>query len=187
MITRRRGRSVKNTEEEQCVEVEVTAADKALQSPYDRFPSDDTDTTGMELEDLLGIEDLDWTLERDGTSPLFDIELADLGICSANDQDSSFEASVASSPERMPSDLKMKNRKNQPSHVINKNAIAARLNRLKKKEYVNSLERKVGVLSAENGGLKQENAQLTKRVEELEDETRASTQMTTTMPYPGSV
>uniref|UniRef100_A0A8D2ZHT7 X-box-binding protein 1 n=1 Tax=Scophthalmus maximus TaxID=52904 RepID=A0A8D2ZHT7_SCOMX len=58
------------------------------------------------------------------------------------------------------------------NHMINKNAIAARLNRLKKKEYVNTLEKKVGGLSTENNMLKQENSQLTKRVEELEDETR---------------
>ncbi|XP_070766811.1 CREB/ATF bZIP transcription factor [Enoplosus armatus] len=171
MITRRRGRTMNNTEV-QSVEVEVVdtvETDEDLLSPSAGFPSEDIDTTGLELEDLFGIEDLQWTLERDTTSPLFDIELAD-GGCSAHDRDSGFEVSTASSPERLSSDLK--NRQNQSSHVSNKNAIAARLNRLKKKEYVNSLEKKVGILSTENSVLKQGNSQLTKRVEELEDETR---------------
>lgn len=175
MITRRRGRAV-NTSEVQALEVEVVDAAETIedfQSQSEGFPPDDIDTAGIELDDLFGIEDLKWTLERDVSSPLFDMELADLGVYSAKDQDSGIEASTTSSPERMSSDLKIKikNRQNQSSQ-INKNAIAARMNRLKKKEYVNSLERKVGIISVENNILKQENSQLTKRVEELEDETR---------------
>lgn len=157
-----------------------------LPSPSDGFSTDGIDVAGIELDDLFGIEDLKWTLERDASSPLFDMELADLGVYGAKDQDSGPEASVASSPERLSSDSKMKDRQNHSSVRINKNAIAARLNRLKKKEYVNSLEKKVGILSTENGMLKQENSQLTKRVEELEDETRGLTQTTTTMPCPGN-
>lgn len=145
-------------------------SNRSIQSPSDGYPADDIDTTRIELEDLFGIDDLSWTLERDPSSTLFDIELADFSVCGAKDQDSGIEASLGSSPERL-SGLKM-NRKNQSSCVINKNAIAARLNRLKKKEYVTSLEKKVGILSTENSGLKQENSKLTKRVEELEDETR---------------
>uniref|UniRef100_A0A3P8TJS5 CREB/ATF bZIP transcription factor n=1 Tax=Amphiprion percula TaxID=161767 RepID=A0A3P8TJS5_AMPPE len=167
MITRRRGRTVNKS-----VEVEMTDAVEAVEdlpSPPEDFP---TDVAGIELEDLFGIEDLKWTLERDTSSSLFDMELADLGVYSAKDQDSGLEASTASSPERMSPDSRMKNGQNHSSHVSNKNAIAARLNRLKKKEYVSNLEKKVGVLSAENSVLKQENSQLTKRVEELEDETR---------------
>ncbi|KAM6981696.1 CREB/ATF bZIP transcription factor isoform 1-T2 [Tautogolabrus adspersus] len=174
MITRRRGRSV-NTSEVQSLEVEVVDAletDEDLPSPTEGFLADDIDTTGMELEDLFGIEDLKWTLEKDVASPLFDIELADFVGCSAKDQDSGIEASAGYSPDRMESDVKIKNRQNQSRNVINKNAIAARMNRLRKKEYVDSLEKKVGILSTENAGLKQENSQLTKRVEELEDETR---------------
>lgn len=171
MITRRKGLALNNTEV-QSLEVEVVETVKDLPSPSEGFPVYDYDNAGMELDDLFGIEDLKWTLERDAASPLFDIELADLGVCSAKDQDSEVEASTASSPERLSSDSKIKNRQNQSSHMINKNAIAARLNRLKKKEYVNSLEKKVGILSTENNVLKQENSQLTKRVEELEDETR---------------
>uniref|UniRef100_UPI0037E951BD CREB/ATF bZIP transcription factor n=1 Tax=Semicossyphus pulcher TaxID=241346 RepID=UPI0037E951BD len=174
MITRRRGRPV-NTTEVQSLEVEVVdtvETDEDLPSPSEGYPADDIDTAGIELEDLFGIEDLKWTLERDATSPLFDIELPDFGVCSAKDQDSGIEVSSGSSPDRLSSDMKIRNRQNQPRNVTNKNAIAARLNRLRKKEYVNSLEKRVGILSTENNGLKQENTQLTKRVEELEDETR---------------
>lgn len=146
--------------------------DEELPSPSEGFMADDIDTAGIELDDLFGIEDLKWTLEKDATSSLFGIELADFGVPSPKDPDSGIEASTGSSPDRMRPDLKIKNRQNQTRGVINKNAIAARMNRLKKKEYVTSLEKKVGVLLTENNGLKQENTQLTKRVEELEDETR---------------
>ncbi|TKS76934.1 CREB/ATF bZIP transcription factor Host cell factor-binding transcription factor [Collichthys lucidus] len=173
MITRRRGRTVSTTEV-QSVEINVVDAvdtDEDLPSPSEGFPADSIYAAGMELEDLFGQDYLKWN-EGDAASQLFDIELGDLGVCSAKDQDSEFDASVASSPERVPSDLKTKSRPNQSSHRINKNAIAARMNRLKKKEYVNSLEKKVGILSTEKDELRQENLQLTKRVEELEDETR---------------
>ncbi|XP_034731754.1 CREB/ATF bZIP transcription factor isoform X2 [Etheostoma cragini] len=173
MITRRRGHVVNNTEvhpqEVKVVDVVETVED--LPCPYEAFPADDINAAGIELDDLFGIEDLKWTLGRDTTSSLFDIELAELGTCNAKDQDSEMDVSTASSPERTSAESKM-NRKNQSSHMINKNAIAARLNRLRKKEYVDNLEKKVCVLSSENNMLKQENSQLTKRVEELEDETR---------------
>lgn len=175
------------TEEVQSLEVEVVETVEELPSPFEGFPSDDIDTAGIELDDLFGIEALKWTMERGADSSLFDFEMADFGACSARDPDSEVEASTASSPERTSSDSKIKNRQNQSSHLINKNAIAARLNRLRKKEYVNSLEKKVGILSTENGVLQQENSQLTKRVEELEDETRGPTRTTTTTRCPGSV
>ncbi|KAK2898046.1 hypothetical protein Q8A73_014426 [Channa argus] len=186
MITRRRGRITQNTEV-QPVEVEVVDAVETagFPNPPVGFSADEFDTAGIELDDLFEIEDFKWSMERDTASPLFSDELADLRVY--KDQDSGIEASTASSPERISTDLKIKNRQNQPSNMNNKNAIAARLNRLKKKEYVGSLEKKVGTLSTENNALKQENSQLTKRVEELEDETRGPTQTTTTMRYPGSV
>ncbi|XP_070695608.1 CREB/ATF bZIP transcription factor isoform X2 [Pempheris klunzingeri] len=168
MITRRRGRNT----HVQPVEVEVVDTMEDLPSPSDRLPADNIDSAGIELEDLFGIEDLKWTLDRDASSPLFDIEFTDFDVCSDKNRDPEFETSTASSPERTSPELKLKNRQNQSNHVINKNAIAARLNRLKKKEYVSTLEKKVGTLSTENNVLKQENSQLTKRVEELEDETR---------------
>lgn len=140
-----------------------------IDSPSERFPGDDTDMAQVELEDLFGFDELAWMLEKDPTPTLADLEFADLNVCAVQDQDSGTDASMGSSPVRLSSGT---NTKNQSSFVGNKNAIAARLNRLKKKEYVSSLERKVGLLSSENGGLKRQNFELTKRVEELEDETR---------------
>ncbi|KAM4610203.1 CREB/ATF bZIP transcription factor [Polymixia lowei] len=172
MITRRRGRAI-NSIEMQSLEVEVTDAVETVEdlpSPSDCL-TEDVDAAGLELDDFFGIEDLKWTFERDTDSPLLDIGLSELGMYNIKDHDSGIEASTSPSPERISSDSKMK-RQSQSGHLINKNAIAARLNRLKKKEYVNDLENKVGFLSTENHMLKQENSQLTKRVEELEDETR---------------
>ncbi|KAF0036572.1 hypothetical protein F2P81_011884 [Scophthalmus maximus] len=172
MITRRRGRAVNNKESLEVEVVDAVETVEDLPSPSEGFSADDIETGGVELDDLFGIEDLKWTLGRETVSPLFDMEFADLGMYCPRDHDSGLEASTSSSPDRMTSDTKPKNRQNQSIHMINKNAIAARLNRLKKKEYVNTLEKKVGGLSTENNMLKQENSQLTKRVEELEDETR---------------
>ncbi|XP_013771646.1 CREB/ATF bZIP transcription factor isoform X2 [Pundamilia nyererei] len=183
MITRR-SRTVTNTEV-QSPEVEAVDVEsmKDLPIPCDGFRVKDVDAAGVELDDLF--EDLKWTLDRDASSSLFNIDLADLCVYNTKDGDSGLEASTASSPERYSSDSQ-NSRQKQSSHVTNKNAIAARLNRLKKKEYVNSLEQKIGMLSTENSTLKIENSQLTKRVEELEDETRGPTQTSTTTPYPGN-
>ncbi|RVE70265.1 hypothetical protein OJAV_G00062370 [Oryzias javanicus] len=182
MITRRRSRTVSSLAAVQPSEVEVVETVEDLPGPSQEVPADDTDSTGIGLDDLF--EDLKWTLERDASSPLFDVDLANLDVF--QNQDSEHDVSAASSPERSSFDSGCRNRQNQSRHVVNKNAIAARLNRLKKKEYVSSLESRVGVLSGENVKLKQENSQLTKRVEELEDETRGPTQMTMTMRCPGS-
>lgn len=156
--------------EEHPVEVEVCASDL---SPTSVFPAEQLDTA-MELDDLFSIDSLSWTLDRNSTSPLFDLELSELGLYNGNEEpDPSCAVSSASSPERREGDFKIRHRQsNATGHGLNKNAIAARLNRIKKKEYVSSLERKVTGLSSENISLKQENSALTKRVEELEDETR---------------
>ncbi|XP_073468948.1 CREB/ATF bZIP transcription factor [Aquarana catesbeiana] len=54
----------------------------------------------------------------------------------------------------------------------NRNALAARLNRLRKKEYVSGLEGKVARLSEDNQRLERENRGLEERVRHLEEETR---------------
>ncbi|XP_040282325.1 CREB/ATF bZIP transcription factor [Bufo bufo] len=54
----------------------------------------------------------------------------------------------------------------------NKNAVAARLNRMRKKEYVSGLECKVARLSDENARLEHERRALGVRVRELESEAR---------------
>ncbi|XP_056278650.1 CREB/ATF bZIP transcription factor [Pseudoliparis swirei] len=165
------------------LEVAVVERLEDFSSPAEGFPSDGT--AGVALDDLFGIEDLNWTLGRDAASSLFDMELADLGF-GTNDHDSEAEASRASSPDRTSSASRPKTRPSQSNRTINKNAVAARLNRLRKKEYVDGLEKKAGVLSTANEALRQENGQLTKRVEELEDETRGATRTTTTTPCPES-
>ncbi|KAF7663931.1 hypothetical protein LDENG_00194650 [Lucifuga dentata] len=179
-----------NKTEAESLEVEIVDAVEAeenLPSPSESFPTEDIDTVGIDLDDLFAMEDLKWTLGRDSSFPLLDVGLSEMGVYNTIAHDSGIEASAASFPERISSNLNMKNQQNQSSHVINKNAIAARLNRLKKKEYVSSLEKKVGILSTENNVLKRENCQLTKRVEELEDETRGPAQMTMITPCRVSV
>uniref|UniRef100_A0A3Q2QL64 CREB/ATF bZIP transcription factor n=1 Tax=Fundulus heteroclitus TaxID=8078 RepID=A0A3Q2QL64_FUNHE len=169
MITRRRSRAAEMPSVE-VEEVDVEESVRDLPSPSEVVLPDDTDPAGIELDDLF--EDLRWTLEKDVSSPLFGVDLADLEAYDVQTQNSGFDVSSCSSPERTSSGSRRKTRQNQSNHVVNKNAIAARMNRLKKKEYVSSLEKQVGVLSSENTLLRQDNCQLTKRVEELEDETR---------------
>ncbi|XP_018555676.1 CREB/ATF bZIP transcription factor [Lates calcarifer] len=174
MRTRSRSRVINITESPEVEVVDAMETAENLPSHFMEFLADNIDIGGLELDDLFGIEDFKWTLAKDTAGhhgQLLDMALADFGVNGAKDQDSGIEASTVSSPERS-SNLRVKNTQSQSSRVINKNAIAARLNRLKKKAYVNSLEKKVGILSTENNVLKQKNDQLTKRVEELEDETR---------------
>ncbi|KAG7253936.1 hypothetical protein CRUP_033576 [Coryphaenoides rupestris] len=138
MITRRR--SVTKRNEVQPLEVEVTDAVEMVDNPPS--PHDDIEGTDLELEDLFGADDLKWTLDKDTSSSLFDIGLTDLGVYNMQDDDSMFEASTSPSPERYPYGARSKKTQNRCGSMVNKNAIAARLNRLKKKEYVNALEKK---------------------------------------------
>ncbi|KAJ7996800.1 hypothetical protein DPEC_G00222290 [Dallia pectoralis] len=191
MITRRKSRSDTDVEvhtSNSSFEVEVTdfvdIRGNFTTSPSEEMSSENGDgTVGLELDDLFGIDTLNWTFEKDAASPLFNIGLGDM-----TDQDFGIGRSRTPSPDGMSASQKRKWRNDPSGRMNNKNAIAARMNRLKKKEYVNGLEKKVGALSSENRTLKQENGQLNKRVEELEDETRGPTVMVTTiMPCPGNV
>ncbi|XP_077582194.1 uncharacterized protein LOC144202935 [Stigmatopora nigra] len=168
------------------LEIEVSSAVSTIEdfaSFPEEFPARGVDKMeGMELEEILGIEDLEWNVEP--TSPIFDVNLSDL--CGGENEDSASEMAFPSSPDAAAT-LKMGSRRRQANQPINKNAIAARLNRLKKKEYVDSLEKKVDIVSTENSTLKRENSHLSKRVEELEDETRAPTQTSMTTPCHGNV
>ncbi|XP_064838271.1 CREB/ATF bZIP transcription factor-like [Oncorhynchus masou masou] len=177
MITRRRGRSDVEMHSSTCpFDVEVTDFVEMINvktSPSEEIRSENGDSTvGLELDDLFGIDELNWTFEKDAVSPLFDIGLTEIGVGDTTDQDFWIGTSRTPSPEGVSAVQKRKGRDDRSGHMINKNAVAARINRLKKKEYVNGLENKVGSLSSENRILKQENVQLNKRVEELEDETR---------------
>ncbi|XP_072290417.1 CREB/ATF bZIP transcription factor [Eucyclogobius newberryi] len=161
MITRRQGRMQSEERLEAGLEeVEVFHA----QEPH---ALDDLDTSALELDQLLG--DFTWTLDGDAASPLFDSELDDLAAY-GSERDSAHEVSSASSPERR--GQRARKSDHDHDHGLNKNAIAARLNRIKKKEYVSSLERKVAALASENSALKRSTCELSKRVVELEGETR---------------
>lgn len=159
------------------LEVDVTDVSEMTEdvktSSLEGLPTDNVDTTELELNDLFGIDELSWTLEGDAVSPLFDIGLTEFGVNDSVNGDSGIGASMSPSPDRVHRSSKRKFHEDfHGEHMVNKNAVAARMNRLKKKEYVNGLEKTVGNLSTENRILKQENGQLGKRVEELEDETR---------------
>ncbi|XP_019904196.1 CREB/ATF bZIP transcription factor isoform X2 [Esox lucius] len=175
MITRRKSRSDFDAEvhtSNSPFGVEVTdfvdIREQFKTSASEEMSSENGDSTvGLELDDLFGIDSLNWTFEKDAVSPLFNTGLGD-----TTDQDFGIGGSRTPSPEGMSAGRKRKWRNDPSGRMNNKNAIAARMNRLKKKEYVNGLENKVGTLSSENRTLKQENSQLNKRVEELEDETR---------------
>ena len=158
MITRRRGSTKRPAV--QCAEVEVA---------METVPGlrEEDDCPGLELDSLF--DDFRWTGDKDLSASLFDGVLSDwVDNMEDDDDDSRVQESSSPSPER----TRSQKRESRSGSMVNKNAIAARMNRLKKKEYVNELEKKAGVLSTENHKLKHENNGLNKRVEELEDETR---------------
>ncbi|XP_069046146.1 CREB/ATF bZIP transcription factor [Lepisosteus oculatus] len=132
------------------------------------------------------MSDPSWKFEREAVSPLFEMGLdgfPDLASCLSADRgpdqlsgwlpdgDPSAGGAVRG---RLPpvGGVQAPPPKEWSPGKINKNAIAARLNRQKKKEYVSGLESRVNSLATENKDLKEENSHLNKRVEELEDETR---------------
>ncbi|MFT7818625.1 CREB/ATF bZIP transcription factor isoform X2 [Arapaima gigas] len=197
MITRKRGR----VDEPQKAEVRsptpphtdtgdwVEAADQLHATSYVQSLPEGEDGSGLDLDELLCFDGLNWSIDEDALSPLFET-----GVPASLDADVLVKRNGMDPPcdsgEKPPSlnttctvQKPQKLEKILPGQ-INKNAIAARMNRLKKKEYVNGLEKKVGALVSENCSLKEENSSLMKRVEELEDETRRLTRMTTTMPCP---
>ncbi|XP_038673983.1 CREB/ATF bZIP transcription factor [Scyliorhinus canicula] len=73
---------------------------------------------------------------------------------------------TAADPQEQPS------RHNSPARNRNAAATAARLNRLKKKEYVTGLEQRASGLQAENLQLRAENQRLSRRLDELQGEAR---------------
>ncbi|XP_062870137.1 CREB/ATF bZIP transcription factor [Trichomycterus rosablanca] len=155
MITRKRGKIQSDAMSSPSYECE--GAVSQLSSP-------ESDSNDWGLDDLLS-SDFNWAMDDDALATFPDAGLQDLGL-SAEKTDVSavtLSNSRASTRRQKLQDL---------SGNINKNALAARLNRLKKKEYLTGLEQSVGSLTSENQLLKQENISLTKRVEELENETR---------------
>lgn len=169
MVTRKRGRlagkggdtmsSSPSEERDHAVNIDSESTIK--------HSSPESDSNDWGLDELF-TSDFNWALDDDALSPFHDFGVQDLGL-SAEDEtrresDVSISRSRGSTRRQKLQDLSGSN--------VNKNALAARLNRLKKKEYLNGLEQRVGSLTSENRLLKQENSSLNKRVEELENETR---------------
>ncbi|XP_052423611.1 CREB/ATF bZIP transcription factor [Carassius gibelio] len=163
MITRKRGRSSLNSDVT-CTSTshEIDGVSKTSNtSETNMETSPESDTNDWGLDDLLGFG-FNWDLDNEV------IDAFGTQTAAGDERDQS--ADVATSFSR--GAVQRSKLKDVSSRIINKNAIAARMNRLKKKEYVSGLEQRVGSLTTENRVLKQENGNLNKRVEELENETR---------------
>uniref|UniRef100_A0A8C4S7Z7 X-box-binding protein 1 n=1 Tax=Erpetoichthys calabaricus TaxID=27687 RepID=A0A8C4S7Z7_ERPCA len=136
------------------------------------------DLSNVELPDLFGLGDLNWTqLQVLESMEEFYSEdkasLRDFGLDTLQYTEDPVGAAVDSSQSQAFKQQREDSpTKEEPSGKTNRNAIAARMNRLKKKEYVQGLESRVARLSTENQELREENTHLNKRVESLEDETR---------------
>ncbi|XP_041948773.1 uncharacterized protein crebzf isoform X1 [Alosa sapidissima] len=168
MMTRKRGRSSNSSYPSmggQLYNPDVTDVVKPSPVETDTLTDisfEDSSSPSEDLE-LFGLEDFSWVLDKDALPSLGDIDT----LCELKDDcstDQHFSVGGQTSQRKSTLDIS--------SRGMNKNAIAARINRLKKKEYVGGLEKKVGLLTTENQILKQENGHLNKRVEELENETR---------------
>lgn len=168
MITRKRGRSSLATE------VTSTSAfqenDDVLKtgdtSDVNTHTSPESDSNDWGLDDLLG-SDFNWDLDDSVLNSFGNFESQ---TSASDDTNQSMAADTPASHKR--GAVQRSKLHDVSGRIINKNAIAARMNRLKKKEYVSGLEQRVGSLMSENRILKQENGNLNKRVEELESETR---------------
>ncbi|KAL7847178.1 hypothetical protein SRHO_G00221580 [Serrasalmus rhombeus] len=178
MITRKRGRvSSNNTDAMYSSHEECDSALKiASESVMCEQTSPESDTNDWGLDDLLG-SDFSWALDDDALTSLSDIGTRDPVLTAEERMDQALNVSISDNRGSTP-----RQKLQVLSGRINKNALAARMNRLKKKEYLNGLEQRVGLLTSENRLLKQENSSLNKRVEELENETRSPVRMTTIMP-----
>ncbi|XP_059396070.1 CREB/ATF bZIP transcription factor-like isoform X2 [Carassius carassius] len=179
MITRKRGRSSLNADVT-CTSTshEIDRVSKTSNtSETNMQTSPESDTNDWGLDDLLGFG-FNWDLDNEVIDAFGNFESQ---TAAGDEKDQS--ADVATSFSR--GAVQRSKLKDVSRQIINKNAIAARMNRLKKKEYVSGLEQRVGSLTTENRVLKQENGNLNKRVEELENETRNPTRMTTIMPCRG--
>ncbi|KAK6486099.1 CREB/ATF bZIP mRNAion factor-like isoform X1 [Huso huso] len=203
MITRKRKRT------EEAIQLETTSSKPASKNTVcDAFEVSENTTrvnqqqqfshvtseelSGLEFSDLFDIEDFNWELDKDPSSPLFEVGLDGFPHHAPDDTTTQLDSDLSSfgslqnlmNSEGGATDAQYRFQNQQRSGQkaqqftadlpgrSNRNAIAARVNRLKKKEYVNGLENKVTSLATENKELKEENKQLSKRLGELEDETR---------------
>lgn len=169
MVTRKRGRAANKGVDAMCSSPseEREHALKTDSESAIKHSSPESDSNDWGLDELF-TSDFDWALEDNVLSPFQDIGVQDLGLSA--DERTDQESDVGMSHSR--GAARRQKLRDLSGSNINKNALAARLNRLKKKEYLNGLEQRVGSLASENRLLKQENGSLNKRVEELENETR---------------
>ncbi|KAG5843858.1 hypothetical protein ANANG_G00155350 [Anguilla anguilla] len=149
---------------------EIEIVDDVHTSPFQYSSPESEDTPGLDL-DLFNVDDFNWQLDKDTLYSFFDEGGSGLQDLSRSTSKGSYGVSDTLSNSSRGA-VKSPACKNNLPVRINKNAIAARMNRLRKKEYVNGLENKVTSLAAENRNLRQENEHLNKRVEDLEDEAR---------------
>ncbi|CAM4729896.1 hypothetical protein PO909_022627 [Leuciscus waleckii] len=165
MITRKRGRSGLNADITSSTSNESDGASKTSNtSETNTHTSPESDTNEWGLDDLLGSE-FNWDLDNN----VLDV----FGNFASETNDEMNQSAVLDVPVSRSRGVVQRSKLQDVSgRIINKNAVAARINRLKKKEYVTGLEQRVGSLTTENRVLKQENGNLNKRVEELENETR---------------
>uniref|UniRef100_A0A8C5M617 CREB/ATF bZIP transcription factor n=1 Tax=Leptobrachium leishanense TaxID=445787 RepID=A0A8C5M617_9ANUR len=145
----------------------------------------DTESQAAELEALLDVEySSDWWKDAEG-APLADllqqlVGCVDGGVGGGNPQAQAYydspatDSDASTSKMAPPVDQRHKGAGGRRRRCFqgNKNALAARLNRLRKKEYVSGLERSVARLHGENQRLQTERRALGGRVRELETEAR---------------
>lgn len=169
MVTRKRGRAANKGTGAMCSgpseECDRTLKIDSESSIKHSSPESDSNDWGL---DELFTSDFNWALDDEVLSPFQDISMQGLGLSSEDKTNQESDLSISHSR----GSVRRQKLQGFSGHIINKNALAARLNRLKKKEYLNGLEQRVGSLTSENRLLKQENGSLNKRVEELENETR---------------
>ncbi|XP_051973947.1 CREB/ATF bZIP transcription factor-like isoform X1 [Xyrauchen texanus] len=166
MITRKRGRNGLNVTCTSASHESDVALKTGNASDASTHTSPESDTNDWGLDELFG-SDFNWDLDNDVLDSFSNFETHTL----TNDKtDQNLVADVSSSRHR--GGVHRSKLQGVSDRIINKNAMAARMNRLKKKEYVSGLEQRVGSLTSENRILKQENGNLSERVEELENETR---------------
>ncbi|TRY91029.1 hypothetical protein DNTS_021662 [Danionella cerebrum] len=168
MITRKRVRSTLNVDNihSDTTETSVDILETNNSSEMMTYSSPESDTNDWGLNDLIGSE-FNWDLDKD----VLDV-LSNLESQSSTSDDINQSAVVDVSTSRSCGTVKRSKLQDMSGRIINKNAIAARMNRLKKKEYISGLEQRVGSLATENRALKHENGNLSKRVDDLENETR---------------
>ncbi|MEE6473089.1 hypothetical protein FKM82_009839 [Ascaphus truei] len=154
-----------------------SAMDSECSSPAS--PCDGVFFSATELEELLGVEEeeaTDWFKEGERLegedAPLADLLQELVGCVDVANPHNGVSAGVKQAEARPANMAAAVPARANGCYPGNKNALAARLNRLRKKEYVSGLETRVTRLANENHQLLRERQVLGARVRELEEEAR---------------